>query len=81
VAAALAVARQLPGTAGEQLADAARTAFASGLNAVGVAGALIFVGLTVLAATVLRKVDEPVPAAAEEPTPVPTRERELVDVH
>jgi DHA2 family multidrug resistance protein-like MFS transporter len=79
VAAAIATAQHLPGTVGDQLADAARAAFTTGLNAVGVAGAVIFVGLTVLAATVLRKVGEPAPVAAAEPEP--ERERELVGVH
>jgi DHA2 family multidrug resistance protein-like MFS transporter len=72
VAAALATAHHLPGALGDQLAEAARSAFTSGLNAVGLAGAIIFAGLTVLAATVLRKVDSPAPV--EEPA------RELVAV-
>ena len=67
VAAAIATAQHLPGALGDQLAEAARTAFTSGLNAVGLAGAVIFAGLTVLAATVLRRVGEPTPSVTSSP--------------
>jgi MFS transporter, DHA2 family, multidrug resistance protein len=73
VASAMTTAQQLPGTLG----DPARTAFTAGLNVVGVAGAVIFAGLTILAVAVLRKVGDPtVPAPVAEPEP----ERELVGV-
>jgi DHA2 family multidrug resistance protein-like MFS transporter len=63
--AAITVGRDVPG-----LLDAARAAFTSGLNVVGVVGAVIFVGLALTAAITLRtraRVEEPV----DEPERVP----------
>ena len=54
--AALAVARQLPGRAGDALVTAAREAFTSGMQAAAVAGALLLLGAAVLAAVSLRQV-------------------------
>ncbi|WP_369249368.1 MFS transporter [Streptomyces sp. R41] len=53
---ALAVARQLPGGAGQALATAAREAFTSGMQAAAVAGAVLLLGAAVLATATLRKV-------------------------
>jgi DHA2 family multidrug resistance protein-like MFS transporter len=79
VAAAITAAQQLPDELGAQLADAARTAFTSGLNTVGVVGTAIFAGLTILAATVLRNEHNPDPATS--PTPAPAPKQDLLDVH
>ncbi|WP_079053252.1 MFS transporter [Streptomyces phaeochromogenes] len=54
--AALAVAPQLPGRAGDALVSAAREAFTSGMQAAAVAGALLLLGAAVLAAVSLRQV-------------------------
>jgi DHA2 family multidrug resistance protein-like MFS transporter len=62
--AAIAVGRDVPG-----LLDAARAAFTSGLNVVGVVGAVIFVGLALTAAITLR---------TKAPAEVPVDERERV---
>ncbi|WP_406173720.1 MFS transporter [Streptomyces sp. NBC_00996] len=60
---ALAVARQLPGDAGQALTTAAREAFTSGMQAAAIAGAVLLLGAAVLATATLRKVQ--VPEAAE----------------
>ncbi|WP_233521972.1 MFS transporter [Streptomyces triticagri] len=52
---AVAAARELPGQAGEALLGAAESAYASGLNSIGVACALITATSAVIALTVLRK--------------------------
>jgi DHA2 family multidrug resistance protein-like MFS transporter len=76
VAAAIATAQHTPGALGEQLAEAARASFTAGLNAVGLAGAVIFAGLAVLALRVLRPARSPEPS----PEPSPAVDRELVEV-
>ncbi|MFD9003923.1 MFS transporter [Streptomyces sp. NPDC059582] len=53
---ALAVAARLPGHAGDALATAAREAFTSGMQAAGIAGAVLLAGAAVLATTTLRKI-------------------------
>ncbi len=53
--AALAEARLLPGRAGESLASAGREAFTSGMQAAAVAGALLLLAASALAATTLRE--------------------------
>jgi DHA2 family multidrug resistance protein-like MFS transporter len=60
---ALAVARHLPGDAGQALATAAREAFTSGMQAAAIAGAVLLLGAAALATATLRKVQ--VPEAAE----------------
>jgi DHA2 family multidrug resistance protein-like MFS transporter len=60
---ALAVARQLPGDAGQALTTAAREAFTSGMQAAAIAGAVLLLGAAALATATLRKVQ--VPEAAE----------------
>jgi DHA2 family multidrug resistance protein-like MFS transporter len=54
--AALALARQLPGRAGEALVTAAREAFTSGMQAAAIAGTVLLLGAAVLAAVSLREV-------------------------
>ena len=71
---AVAAAQQLPAAMGTQLVEAARAAFTEGLNVVGIAGAVIFAGLTVLTFTVLRKFGEP-------SAPQKDDAEELVEVH
>ncbi|WP_435861373.1 MFS transporter [Streptomyces tauricus] len=65
--AALAEARLLPGRAGESLASAARDAFTSGMQAAAVAGTLLLLAASALAATTLRELrpqnPDPAPAA------------------
>jgi MFS transporter, DHA2 family, multidrug resistance protein len=56
VAAATAVAEQLPTPLGSELLDAASEAFTSGLNVVAAIGAVIFIALAVLTAVALRHV-------------------------
>ena len=56
VAAATAVAGQLPAPLGPELLDAASEAFTSGLNVVAAIGAVIFIALAVLTAVALRHV-------------------------
>jgi DHA2 family multidrug resistance protein-like MFS transporter len=53
---ALAVARQLPGDAGQALATAAREAFTSGMQAAAIAGMVLLLGAAALATVALRKV-------------------------
>jgi DHA2 family multidrug resistance protein-like MFS transporter len=77
VATAVAAAQSLPGALSAQLTEAARVAFTDGLNAVGIAGSVIFVALTVLAAR-LRTPAAPAPAAVD-PVDEPREPRELVD--
>ncbi|MFI6489676.1 MFS transporter [Streptomyces sp. NPDC050564] len=60
---ALAVARHLPGDAGQALTTAAREAFTSGMQAAAIAGAVLLLGAAALATATLRKVQ--VPEAAE----------------
>jgi DHA2 family multidrug resistance protein-like MFS transporter len=70
ITAAVTAAGQLPGGLGTELLDAVRAAFTSGLNAVGGVGALIFVGLAILALTTLRRggqSGQPGATPAEEP--------------
>ncbi|GLZ79672.1 MFS transporter [Actinorhabdospora filicis] len=55
LAAATAVAAELPPSVGAELLDAARSAFTGGINAVGAIGAAIFLTLAVLAVAVLRR--------------------------
>jgi DHA2 family multidrug resistance protein-like MFS transporter len=74
IASAMAAAQQLPGALGAQLADTARTAFTAGFNVVGLASTVIFVVVTILAATLLRRIGRP-------ETPAPAPERELVGVN
>ncbi|MBO3746825.1 MFS transporter [Streptosporangiaceae bacterium NEAU-GS5] len=70
VTAAFATAAHLPGSAAATLLDAARTAFTSGLNVVAAVGVLVFAGLTVSTAIVLRQIKPTgAPAPAEEPVP------------
>jgi DHA2 family multidrug resistance protein-like MFS transporter len=71
-------ARQLPGTVGAELLDAARTAFTAGLVTVAGVGTAVFAGLAVLAAIAFRHLpatgtSEAAPAQrpAAEPVPVP----------
>jgi hypothetical protein len=59
---------------GAQLVEAARAAFTEGLNVVGIAGAVIFAGLTVLTFTVLRKF-------GESSAPQKDDAKELIEVH
>jgi DHA2 family multidrug resistance protein-like MFS transporter len=75
IAAAVAAAQQLPGGLGIELLDGARTAFTTGYNVVAVVGAVLFVGLAVLAGRAFRHTgDEPAQAPADE------TERELAGV-
>ncbi|MGP4045220.1 MFS transporter [Streptomyces sp. 2A115] len=53
---ALAVAERLPGRSGDALVTAAREAFTSGMQAAGVAGAVLLLAAAVLAAATLREV-------------------------
>jgi DHA2 family multidrug resistance protein-like MFS transporter len=54
VTAAMTAVQQVPGTLGDAFLDGVRSAFTAGLNTVGGVGAVVFIGLAVLAATVLR---------------------------
>jgi DHA2 family multidrug resistance protein-like MFS transporter len=54
IAAAVAIASQLPGPSGAALLESARVAFTAGLNAVGAVGGVIFIGLAVLVAFAFR---------------------------
>ncbi len=67
---AIAAAQQLPGTLGTALADAARTAFTSGLTTVAWVGAAVFLALTMVVAVTFRRV----PATGPTPTPTPEQE-------
>jgi DHA2 family multidrug resistance protein-like MFS transporter len=53
ITAAVTQAHQLSGTLGDELLAAAREAFTSGLNTVAAVGAVIFVGLAIMAVTML----------------------------
>ncbi|HEY7488691.1 MAG TPA: MFS transporter [Streptosporangiaceae bacterium] len=75
LAGAVSVAGHLPAAVGGELLDSARAAFTSGLNAAAVLGAVLFVGLTVLAATALRHVRPSVEPEIVEPK---TIEREAI---
>jgi DHA2 family multidrug resistance protein-like MFS transporter len=55
IAAATAVAGQLPAVPAALLLDAARAAFTAGLNVVAAIGAIIFIALAILIATALRR--------------------------
>jgi MFS transporter, DHA2 family, multidrug resistance protein len=55
IAAAVAIAQQLPAITGTELLDAARAAFTAGLNTVGAVGGVIFLGLTVFVAVAFRE--------------------------
>jgi DHA2 family multidrug resistance protein-like MFS transporter len=55
IAGAITAAHQLPSQLGTELLDAARVAFTGGLNTVGGVGAVIFLGLAIVAATTLRQ--------------------------
>ncbi|GAA4254183.1 MFS transporter [Dactylosporangium darangshiense] len=66
--AAMQYAADVPG-----LLDAARSAFTTGLNAVGVVGALIFFGLAATAALTLRQRPEPAAAEPEVAAEVPAQ--------
>jgi MFS transporter, DHA2 family, multidrug resistance protein len=71
VAAAAAEAGRLPGATGDGLFTAAREAFTSGLNTVGMLGAGVFLAMAVTAVTVFRQRVRPEPAPAtrsEEPS-------------
>ncbi|MET9891471.1 MFS transporter [Streptomyces sp. NPDC006465] len=65
---ALAVAGQLPGDAGQALAQAAREAFTNGMQAAAIAGVILLLGAAALATATLRKV--PVHETEEAPEAV-----------
>ncbi len=67
IAGAAAAAQHLPGQLGAALLDAARDAFTSGLHAVAGVGAVVFVALAILAASLLRHV----PPTGQAPTGQP----------
>jgi DHA2 family multidrug resistance protein-like MFS transporter len=72
IAAAVLTAGRLPGQPGADLLETARAAFTTGLNAVAGVGAVLFVGLAVVSAVVLRRGTAGTDAAAAEATaPVP----------
>ncbi|MFS8201933.1 MFS transporter [Streptomyces sp. CWNU-52B] len=71
--AALAVARGLPGRAGEAVAVAAREAFTAGMQAAAVAGAVLLLAAAVLAVTTLRQVRVRTPECADLAPAAPTR--------
>jgi MFS transporter, DHA2 family, multidrug resistance protein len=54
ITAAMTAVQQVPGTLGHAFLDGVRSAYTAGLNTVGGVGAVVFMGLAVLAATVLR---------------------------
>ena len=62
---ALATAQGLPGALGGEVLTAARVAYTSGLNAVGIVCAVLVAGTAVLAVTVLRGTDRPDPTRQE----------------
>ncbi|RII15808.1 Antiseptic resistance protein [Streptomyces sp. YIM 130001] len=64
---AVAVARDLPAQAGEALLTAARSAYSSGLNSIGIACALITATSAVIALTVLRERAGDAPSGARAP--------------
>jgi DHA2 family multidrug resistance protein-like MFS transporter len=68
IAGAVAVAGQLPATLGAELLDGARAAFLTAMHSVAGLGAVVLVGLAVVAVTQLR---ERRPAAVPEPEEVP----------
>ncbi|GII80369.1 MFS transporter [Sphaerisporangium rufum] len=67
ITAALTAAQQLPGRLGTELVEAARGAFTGGLNTVAAVGAVIFIGLAVLSAVVLRGGGQPAQAPGAAP--------------
>lgn len=66
---AVQAAQSLGGTVGAELLDLARSAFTTGLNVVGVVGAVTFVAMAVMAVTLLR---QPAPAGGSAPSEEPT---------
>jgi DHA2 family multidrug resistance protein-like MFS transporter len=73
---AMAAAQQLPGSLGTELAEAARTAFTSGLTTVAWAGTAVFVVLAAIVAVTFRRV--PATGAAPEPDATADAQPELV---
>ncbi len=78
IAAAMSTAQQLTGSLGTDLIDVGRAAFTTGLNVVGAVGAVVFIGLAIVAATVLRRVG-PIGQSAVEADAVVTQKRQIVE--
>jgi DHA2 family multidrug resistance protein-like MFS transporter len=71
IAGSAAAAAHLPGRLGPQLLGAARTAFTSGLTTAAAVGGCLFIGLAVLATTILRPVRPEADETAAQPEPIP----------